>query len=39
MAAVHARDANGTGQVIDLAIIEPIMWLLGPQMTAYDQTG
>ena len=30
---------SGTGQVIDLAIIEPILMLLGGQITAYDQLG
>ncbi|MCT2584817.1 CaiB/BaiF CoA transferase family protein [Actinophytocola gossypii] len=29
----------GTGQVIDMAIIEPILMLLGGQITAYDQLG
>jgi crotonobetainyl-CoA:carnitine CoA-transferase CaiB-like acyl-CoA transferase len=29
----------GTGQVIDTAIIEPILMLLGGQITAYDQLG
>ena len=37
IAALHARHANGRGQVIDLALIEPLLWLLGPQITAYDQ--
>jgi crotonobetainyl-CoA:carnitine CoA-transferase CaiB-like acyl-CoA transferase len=40
MAAVHARDAlDGYGQVIDLAIIEPILMVLGAQATAYDALG
>ena len=40
MAALRARDlGNGTGQVIDLSIYEPIFWLLGPQATIYDQLG
>ncbi|WP_022887038.1 CaiB/BaiF CoA transferase family protein [Glaciibacter superstes] len=30
---------GGTGQVIDMAIIEPILMLLGGQITAYDQLG
>ncbi len=29
----------GTGQVVDMAIIEPILMLLGGQVTAYDQLG
>jgi len=39
LAAVQARQATGLGQVVDLAIIEPILALLGPQITAYDQLG
>jgi formyl-CoA transferase len=30
---------EGRGQVIDLAIYEPLFWLLGPQATVYDQLG
>jgi crotonobetainyl-CoA:carnitine CoA-transferase CaiB-like acyl-CoA transferase len=30
---------TGVGQVIDMAIIEPILMLLGGQITAYDQLG
>ncbi len=40
MLALYHRDARGgTGQVIDLAIIEPIMAILGAQPTVYDQLG
>jgi crotonobetainyl-CoA:carnitine CoA-transferase CaiB-like acyl-CoA transferase len=39
MVALHARERTGRGQVIDLAIIEPIMGLLGPQMSAYKALG
>ncbi|MFI9594801.1 CaiB/BaiF CoA transferase family protein [Nonomuraea sp. NPDC052265] len=39
MVALHARAATGRGQVVDLAIIEPILGLLGPQMTAYKALG
>lgn len=39
MAALHARKHTGKGQVIDLAIIEPILTVLGPQVIAYDQLG
>ncbi|MDQ7909818.1 CoA transferase [Phytohabitans sp. ZYX-F-186] len=39
MLALHARQRTGAGQVIDLAIIEPIMAMLGPQITWYDQLG
>ena len=38
MFALYDRDARGgKGQVIDLAIIEPILTILGPQPTVYDQ--
>ncbi|TDC88000.1 CoA transferase [Actinomadura sp. 7K507] len=39
MTALRAREATGEGQVIDLAIIEPILTLLGPQIITYDQLG
>lgn len=39
MTALHARDITGKGQEIDLAIIEPILTVLGPQVIAYDQLG
>ncbi|MBK1783365.1 CaiB/BaiF CoA transferase family protein [Prauserella cavernicola] len=39
LVALKARETSGTGQVVDMAIIEPIMALLGPQMTAYKATG
>jgi crotonobetainyl-CoA:carnitine CoA-transferase CaiB-like acyl-CoA transferase len=38
-AALRQRDATGAGQIIDLAIIEPILAMLGGQITAYDQLG
>jgi formyl-CoA transferase len=38
--ALYHRDARGgQGQVIDLAIIEPILTILGSQPTVYDQLG
>jgi crotonobetainyl-CoA:carnitine CoA-transferase CaiB-like acyl-CoA transferase len=37
--ALRARDLTGRGQIIDLAIIEPILTILGPQPTWYDQLG
>ena len=37
--ALTARDRDGRGQVIDVAIIEPIMAMLGAQLTWYDQLG
>ncbi len=37
---LYHRDAKGgTGQVIDLAILEPLITVLGQQATAYQQTG
>lgn len=40
MMALYNRDAKGgSGQIIDLAIIEPILTILGPQPTVYDQLG
>ncbi|MEU5882481.1 CoA transferase [Spirillospora sp. NPDC047279] len=38
MALRHA-ERTGDGQVVDLAIIEPLVTLLGPQPQAYDQLG
>ncbi|MEV0134485.1 CoA transferase [Dactylosporangium sp. NPDC050688] len=37
--ALLARHTTGTGQVVDLAIIEPILTLLGMQPMVYDQLG
>lgn len=39
MALLHRERNDGAGQVIDLAIIEPLVTLLGCQATAYDQLG
>ncbi|MQA76890.1 MAG: CoA transferase [Streptosporangiales bacterium] len=39
LTALRARDLTGRGQVVDLAIIEPILTVLGPQPTVYDQLG
>jgi len=39
LAALRHRDATGEGQVVDLAIIEPILMMLGAPLTAYDQLG
>ena len=39
MVALHARDRSGAGQEIDVAIIEPILAMLGPQITRWDQLG
>jgi crotonobetainyl-CoA:carnitine CoA-transferase CaiB-like acyl-CoA transferase len=40
ISALYYRDAiGGTGQVIDLALLEPIMMILGAQATAFDLNG
>jgi crotonobetainyl-CoA:carnitine CoA-transferase CaiB-like acyl-CoA transferase len=39
MVALHSAERDGHGQVVDMAIIEPILMLLGGQITAYDQLG
>jgi crotonobetainyl-CoA:carnitine CoA-transferase CaiB-like acyl-CoA transferase len=39
MTALRARESTGRGQVLDMAIIEPLLTLLGPQIIAYDQLG
>ncbi|MEV7864773.1 CoA transferase [Streptomyces sp. NPDC088124] len=39
LTALAGRDATGRGQVVDLAIIEPILAVLGPQPLWYDQLG
>ena len=39
MAALRGRDRSGRGQVIDMAIIEPMLTVLGPQPIWYDQLG
>ena len=38
-AALRSAEATGRGQVIDVAIIEPIMMMLGAQITTFDQLG
>ena len=39
MAALAGRDRTGAGQVVDMAIIEPMLAVLGPQLIWYDQLG
>lgn len=41
MIALRYRDStpNGRGQSIDLSIYEPVFWLLGPQLSLFDQLG
>ena len=37
--ALQAREKTGKGQVIDAALIDPILTILGPQPTGFDQLG
>ena len=37
--ALHERNRSGRGQVLDLAIYETLLTLLGPQVVNYDQLG
>ncbi|QCB43267.1 CoA transferase [Sphingomonas sp. PAMC26645] len=39
MTAVNSRTRTGRGQVIDIALIEPILTILGTQAVVYDQLG
>ena len=39
LTALRARDRDGRGQVVDVAIIEPLMTILGAQPTVFDQLG
>ncbi|MEU7380867.1 MULTISPECIES: CoA transferase [unclassified Streptomyces] len=39
MTALTARERTGAGQIVDMAIIEPILTVLGPQPLWYDQLG
>ncbi len=41
MFAVYHRmmSGEGRGQVIDLSIYEPLFWVLGPQLSVFDQLG
>ncbi len=39
MALYHRDHASGVGQVVDLAILEPLVTVLGPQPTVFDQLG
>jgi crotonobetainyl-CoA:carnitine CoA-transferase CaiB-like acyl-CoA transferase len=39
VAALRNAERTGVGQVVDMAIIEPILMLLGGQITAFDQLG
>jgi len=39
LSCLNARHKSGRGQVADIALIEPILTILGPQPTWYDQLG
>ena len=39
LAALRARDRTGRGQVVDLAIYETLLTMLGPHVLDYDQLG
>lgn len=39
LAALRHRDRTGEGQVIDMSIVEPILMVLGPQVTVYERLG
>ncbi len=39
MMAIHARTSTGRGQVADVALIEPILTVLGAQAVIFDQLG
>ena len=39
MTALAGRERTGRGQVVDMAIIEPMLAVLGPQLLWYDQLG
>ena len=39
MVALRAREETGRGQIVDTSLIEPLMTLLGPQVSAYDALG
>ncbi|WP_258055919.1 CaiB/BaiF CoA-transferase family protein [Streptomyces sp. Ru62] len=39
LTALAARERTGAGQTVDMAIIEPILSVLGPHVTWFDQLG
>jgi crotonobetainyl-CoA:carnitine CoA-transferase CaiB-like acyl-CoA transferase len=39
LAALRAREQTGRGQVVDTSLVEPLLTLLGPQVSAYDLLG
>jgi crotonobetainyl-CoA:carnitine CoA-transferase CaiB-like acyl-CoA transferase len=39
LVALRAREQTGRGQVVDTSLVEPLMALLGPHISAYDLLG
>ncbi|HEY4826542.1 MAG TPA: CoA transferase, partial [Solirubrobacteraceae bacterium] len=39
LAALRHREAGGSGQFVDVSLLEPLFAFLGPQALAYDQLG
>ena len=39
LAALRARETTGSGQVVDVSLLEPLLTLLGPGVSAYDALG
>lgn len=39
MTALWWRNVSGEGQMIDLSIVEPLFWILGPHASVYEQLG
>ncbi len=39
LTALRARDTTGTGQVVDVSLIEPLLMLLGPQVAGWELLG
>lgn len=39
LTALHHRERTGLGQVIDLSLLEPMLWVLGPQAALYEELG
>ena len=36
-AAIYKREKTGTGEIVDLSLYEPLMWIIGPHIIEYDQ--
>jgi crotonobetainyl-CoA:carnitine CoA-transferase CaiB-like acyl-CoA transferase len=39
VSALLRREKTGTGEMIDVALYEPLMWILGTQIVDFDQLG